>query len=653
MKMKMKKVAITALCAGLLCSSVAGITASANAEAVDFAKDASKWESLSNVAVDSEKGMYATAQTFTAVTTEVGGNSSAEITADFSKVSGSWGVFIVYFKWNDKIDFASWSFGADYDYAITASEGIKNTGAAGDWLGLVMSYGATPFVLECTDGTISNLGAIPGINGNDFWYTFNQKNVISLSTTDGESGVNYSVSFEAPEAASNNGKQTYELSSENTNLRGDGGYVISKVCGDGTFSSSTGLINAMVTDVDSEYEGPAAEDYNVEVAAENNLATNKWDWEVDQAGGGKAPSISADGIRFEDFQSGNSTFALYKTNRFTEFKYSMYANLNLTRPSEYGYQSQFDYSNLYISFMIDAGDVVKAGMACPWYGSQNTTYFSVCFEDLQGNVKTELYLNDAYIGAGANRKVVASTTACNWRDGNYHWFEFSFRKATVGGKEGMQFTFWFDGKEALSYFQSNTGFTNFSGQTVDFPFSEKSGYIGFWPSSDTPNNAGTAETNCFVDIQKIQIVSYDNNNTTPYTQCAAPEFDITSASYSPAASYEVGEEIEVKLSDLFVYEGEEALTYEITCDGEAIGTIRNGYWVWTPETAGTYDVDIKATTFDNKTANNYLTFRVSGSSAPVGGGDSSGGGCRSTVAGLAGMATLLLAGAYVCKRRGE
>ena len=65
--MRMKKLAITALCAGLLCSSVAGITASANAEAVDFAKDASKWESLSSASVDSEKGLYATAQTFTAV----------------------------------------------------------------------------------------------------------------------------------------------------------------------------------------------------------------------------------------------------------------------------------------------------------------------------------------------------------------------------------------------------------------------------------------------------------------------------------------------------------------------------------------------------------------------------------------------------------
>lgn len=73
----------------------------------------------------------------------------------------------------------------------------------------------------------------------------------------------------------------------------------------------------------------------VVIEDKNNLATNKWDWGTDKVGTGLA-TIDDSGIRLENFNTGNAIYAIYQTNRMQEFRFSMHANLHLTRPSEKG-----------------------------------------------------------------------------------------------------------------------------------------------------------------------------------------------------------------------------------------------------------------------------------------------------------------------------
>lgn len=102
--------------------------------------------------------------------------------------------------------------------------------------------------------------------------------------------------------------------------------------------------------------------------------------------------------------------------------------------------------------MIDA-DMPSPVYCCPWSGDKAN--FSLCFENLQGYPKTQLYLNECFAGSGATRKVVAETEEVLWNDGEYHWFEFEVRKTEQDGETGILFQFFFDGKEipSLKYFQ--------------------------------------------------------------------------------------------------------------------------------------------------------------------------------------------------------
>ena len=395
----------------------------------------------------------------------------------------------------------------------------------------------------------------------------------------------------------------------------------------------------------------------VVIEDKNNLATNKWDWGTDKVGTGSA-TIDENGIKLENFNTGNAIYAIYQTNRMQEFRFSMHANLHLTRPSEMGVTSdnyQFDYSNLYISFMIDA-DTPSPVYCCPWSGSKAN--FSLCFENLQGYPKTQLYLNECFAGDGATRKVVAESEEVLWNDGEYHWFEFEVRKAEQDGETGIMFQFFFDGQEipSLKYFQKDKNvYSDYLKDYVeDAAFSQKSGYVGFWPGSDFPVGWETEKSDCYVQIDQVQITSFDNGNTEPYERAPKPEFEITSINFSPEASYETGMEIEVKLEDLFEYEGEDELQYTIQSGGQDIGSIRNGYWVWTPEEAGNYDVDFHATNEDGKTAVNYVTFRVTGNSSDVTPPSDSDGGCSgsaATTAGIAAAAVVLAAGICVAVLR--
>ncbi len=254
-----------------------------------------------------------------------------------------------------------------------------------------------------------------------------------------------------------------------------------------------------------------AADYTVEVKDENNLAANKWDWATDKVGSGSA-TFGENGMKIENFNLGSSIYAIYKTNKMNEFKYSMHANLNLTRPSQVGADYNHDYSNLYISFMINA-DTPAPSYTCPWNGDK--AYFSICFENLQGSPKTNLYLNECFAGSGATRKVVSSHDDILWNDGEFHWFEFEFvndtQEAVYDGKPvtytGKTFKFYFDGVMRFEYFQRDQNvYSDYLKDYVkDCKFSTTSGYIGFWPSSDFPVGMDSSETECYVEIDKIQI----------------------------------------------------------------------------------------------------------------------------------------------------
>lgn len=409
-------------------------------------------------------------------------------------------------------------------------------------------------------------------------------------------------------------------------------------------------------------EAAGDNNYTVDIKDENNLAGNKWDWDTD--GVGNATTIFDDsGMRLENFNKGGSCYAIYKTNKFNEFKYSMYAKLNLTRPSEFvdeGYE--FDYSNLYISFMIDA-ETPSPVYTCPWNGDK--AYFSLCFENLQGNDKTIVYMNEVWAGSGATRIQVDTHDDIHWNDGQYHWYEFEVINAekedTEQGKPvtytGKLIKFYFDGELKFEYFQRDQHvYSTYLGKYEDVDFSGTSGYLGFWTSSDFPVGMDTAQTDCYVDIDKMQITSYDDGNEDPYTIAPKPEFDITSVNFSPEASYEAGYEIEVKLSALFSYEGDDALQYTVKSGGQEIGMIRNGFWVWTPEKAGNYDVDFIATNEDGKSATNYVTIRVVGGETTDPGDtdtDTDEGGCGSSIAAsVAGLSIIVtLGGAVLLKKK--
>ncbi len=362
--------------------------------------------------------------------------------------------------------------------------------------------------------------------------------------------------------------------------------------------------------------------YTKEVAEENNLATNKYDWITDNVASGSVV-IDDEGMTFENFNMGSSVYALYQTETFSEFKYSMYANLNLTRPSELGYDYTHDYSNLYISFQINSQEPIAA-TTCPWNG--NKANFSICFENLQGHSKVVLYLNGSIIGDGTKRQIVAEAQNVDWNDGEYHWYELEFvnevREVEVRGQikeyAGKTVRFYFDGELCLEYFQRNDRFLAdaISSDYLDYNFTETKGYLGFWPSSDFPGGINTVDTNCFVNIKTIEITSLDDGNETPYEKCPVPDFPINSVTYSPDASYETELDIEIKVSDLFSYEGDGQIEYTAICNNEDLGAFRNGYWVWCPTEAGEYIVTVTATVGD-KSATNYLILNVVDAAEPI------------------------------------
>ena len=203
--------------------------------------------------------------------------------------------------------------------------------------------------------------------------------------------------------------------------------------------------------------------YDVAVAENENLAMNKYDWATDKVGSAET-EFSANGMLMKNFNKGGSAYALYNTNQLDEFKFSMYANLNLTWPSAKGYDNyDFNYSNLYISFLIDT-DTPTPANTCPWNG--NKAYVSICFEErFDDATQTEndivsLYLNECWNRRGDVRYSVAEARNVDFNDGQYHWYEIevkNFSETTTAAngsqvtKTGKEIIFSFDGVEMINY----------------------------------------------------------------------------------------------------------------------------------------------------------------------------------------------------------
>ncbi len=308
MKMKRRNVVIGTLSAMALATvslATVGMSKSvvADAAAVEYGTDASKWTNLHQVTVDSTKGLVpttaaATDYSFKAVTTEVGGNSSAEIVTDFHEDPNIWGVMIYYFKWNegkDSVLFSwdtagTWDYPVEYNYADPANpvpiSGIRASNPMGDWGAVVVSTFSVPFVIECNNGVLSTSTAElwkNGFNGNDYWQLFSQKSAVKIDITDTATGISVDVGYDNLDGGVSgytgivpgDGKYT----SSNTNLRGEGSFAVTRMWGGATFASGNSTISVKVDDVASEYTAGSGTEEPSEPLSENDWAGDSSKWQ--------------------------------------------------------------------------------------------------------------------------------------------------------------------------------------------------------------------------------------------------------------------------------------------------------------------------------------------------------------------------------------
>ena len=381
---------------------------------------------------------------------------------------------------------------------------------------------------------------------------------------------------------------------------------------------------SLTTNSYKEVKADGDEPFNIEIADENNLAKWQYDWNTVAIGAGKT-SFETGNLRMENINTSTSNYALYQTNKFCEFRLDMYANLFLPSPSDFGIDGN-DWANLYVTFFIDYEDAKEvenvAQAACPW--TYNKGWLSVCFERIAHSSRVQTLINETFDNNGGARFYLnpggCTVSTIDWCDDEYHWYTITVEAVKSKNpsrprpeEQGTIVTTYIDGVKQTEYFQSEVYYSNTKNQEETIPFSSQKGYVGFWASSSFPADKNTENTGVSIDIQKLQITSYDDvenkEDARPYTLCAKPDVRLEPALFTPEAYYETDEEMEIKLTELFDYDGDNKLTYTATVKGESFGTIRNGYFVWTPEKAGTYTVHFTATDGD-KTAENDVRFRV-------------------------------------------
>ena len=379
-------------------------------------------------------------------------------------------------------------------------------------------------------------------------------------------------------------------------------------------------------------------DYDFEIADENNLADWKYDWNVVGIGAGN-PNFDTGHLRMENINQATANYALYHTNKFNEFRLDMHANLNLPSPSDLGItEDVVDYANLYLTFFIDFADAKAvdnvAMAACPW--TMNKGWLSVCFERIQGGSHIQMLINETFDNNGGARYFLQGDNPgegsvmanVDWCDNQYHWFTITAESVHYVNPErprpkeaGTIISVYIDGIKQTSYFQTNAYYSNTHQEDEVIPFDTQKGYIGLWASSGYNASHLTSNTGVCVDIDKLQITSYDDvedkEKALPYPRCEKPSFNLDPiTNFSPAASYEAGEEFEIKMDELFTYDGDKEVTYSATCKGQPIGQFKRGYFVWTPEDAGMYTIQFMATDGELSAVND-VRFRVESSEIDI------------------------------------
>lgn len=375
-----------------------------------------------------------------------------------------------------------------------------------------------------------------------------------------------------------------------------------------------------VTTAFADGEQPS-EEYVVDVPEGYNLATNKNNWAMPTLSTAMFSVDENTGMRFEEFVVNQQCTTMFNGGRFGEFKLSMYLNANLNVPAEG--KAQWRYSEFHISFLVDvAGEDMVAEDSKPWYA--NKVYMTLDIGLTSGGTPICTFLKynafakncsmsgQAYVGDQKSADL-------NIVDGKKHWVELevkNYEETTDGVTEkGKLCQAFIDGRLCSeARLVDDTYYDSDSKKEYDVKYSELNGSIGMYAMSDWPVGYSPSKMNNFMAIEKVKLVSYDNDaNGELVGQCEAPVYKITAKDYITAAGYEVGDPIEIQLSDLFAYEGDQAdVTYTATCNGENIGTITNGFWAWTPDKAGMYDIDFKGFVTEDNQAMSYITLRVTG-----------------------------------------
>lgn len=387
-----------------------------------------------------------------------------------------------------------------------------------------------------------------------------------------------------------------------------------------------------------------------EIADENNLAVNPFNWHMPTVSNAEL-TVGESGIRFENFTKDQNAATVYTGGRTGEFCLQMYVDAHLNVPAEG--MAEWRYSNLYVTFLIDRdpADCV-AETAVPWYA--NKVYMSLGVGlDANGTPKCSFLKYNAFANNCSRYDYVGTPSSINIADGQKHWIEIISENFDEADGTGRTFTALIDGEQAAYYKYYDDLYSDpDTRQEYEVEISSVTGSIGLYATSDWPAGMSASRMDNYIVVEKLQIISYDRSAEGEYLpQMSEPAFEIEAKDYVTQAKYDLGDPIEIRLGDLFSYEGTREIAYEITLDetGEAIGAIANGYWSWTPEQAGNYDVTFRASVAEGNSAVNYLTLRVadgggSGTTNPEPGDEP--GGCNSSV-GASGAIGLLVSAAGI------
>ena len=413
--------------------------------------------------------------------------------------------------------------------------------------------------------------------------------------------------------------------------------------------------SASLTSVNAKADGTA---YAVEVSDEENLAINKHNWFFPTLNSAQFTVDETTGMKFDNFIKDQQCVTYFRGGNFGEFKLSLLVNANLNIPEK---GAQWKYSEAYITFLIDREpEDALAEDGKPWYA--NKVYGSFCFGLTSGGAPISRFM---YYNAFASNCQMSGQnyqpsgyTDVNIVDGKDHWVEIEIKNYDNDGVKGKKWLAWIDGVLVAEFDRDDDYYYDSdAAREFEVNYSELSGGIGIYTNSDWPGGYSPARMNNFLEIKKAKLVSFDNNPEGEVVgQCAAPVFKVSAKDYQIAPSYDAGDPIEIQLSDLFDYEGTDELTYSVTCNGSEIGEIVNGFWVWTPTDAGSYDIDFNAIVSEDNKATNYLTVRVTGSteapeeSSSVVNGETEKKGCKGAIS-VGVLPVALLLGAFLINKR--